>query len=75
MSKVNRISVLPDQVYGDPIRLQQVLLNLIRNAMDSSFRDGEINILINYDYKEDKLICIVNDNGMGIKKNDQDSIF
>jgi signal transduction histidine kinase len=62
-------------VYGDPNRLQQVLFNLIRNAIDSSFRNGEILINLNYDYRENKLICIIYDNGLGIKKSDQKTIF
>ena len=75
IAKVNRKSVMPDMVYGDHKRLQQVLINLIRNAIDFSFHNGEILISINYDYKDSLLICVINDNGVGIKKKDQNTIF
>jgi signal transduction histidine kinase len=75
VSKVTRRSVLPPIVIGDSGRLQQVLINLIRNAIDNSFNDGQVFITINYDYKENQLIGIITDRGVGIKKNDQKNIF
>ena len=67
--------MLPPIVIGDSGRLQQVLINLIRNAIDNSFNDGQVFITINYDYKENQLIGIIKDRGVGIKKNDQKNIF
>lgn len=75
MSKVNRRSVLPPQVLGDQSRLQQVLINLIRNAIDNSYISGSVQITINYDYKENQLIGIIKDNGLGIQKDQQQNIF
>ena len=75
LTKVNRRSVLPPQVRGDQSRLQQVLINLIRNAIDNSYDSGWVQITINYDYKENQLICIIKDNGPGIQMDQQLNIF
>ena len=52
LSKVNRRSVLPPYVSGDQSRLQQILINIIRNAIDNSYVSGAVEIIINYDWQE-----------------------
>ncbi len=56
----------------DPIRLEQILINLVNNAV--KFTDsGEIEF--GYKIDEDKIKFFVRDTGIGIKKEDSDIIF
>jgi signal transduction histidine kinase len=57
----------PPVVTGDPVRLRQVLLNLISNAF--SYRDlekEELIITINHEERPDDFLFSVGDNGNGI---------
>ncbi len=45
---------LPDQLFGDQIRLKQILVNLVKNAMKFS-RAHPIHILAGYDKLESML--------------------
>ena len=65
---------MPKNVIGDKQRMQQVALNLIFNAIDNT-KKGHVFIYVNYDSKEQQLIFIVQDTGVGIAKEDQKSIF
>jgi signal transduction histidine kinase/ActR/RegA family two-component response regulator len=82
MNHNNTINVIidpniPEFIIGDKLRLSQVLINLISNALKFT-KDGEVNITV-------KLIEIVNssyfiefeirDNGIGIAEKDQGKIF
>ncbi len=68
---------IPDNLYGDPDRLRQILVNLIGNAI--KFTDhGSINIEVSRTYKNDETIqmCFaISDTGIGIPSNKLDSIF
>ncbi|MFC1769809.1 PAS domain S-box protein, partial [Nitrospirota bacterium] len=59
---------VPDSLTGDPIRLSQVLLNIVNNAI--KFTDmGNINVNITLENQTDKEICLlfsVTDTGIGI---------
>ncbi len=50
----------------------QVILNLIKNAIDAIEKDGEINI---YLQKDKNILLIIEDNGIGIQKEDLKHIF
>jgi CheY-like chemotaxis protein/two-component sensor histidine kinase len=68
---------LPEIVLGDAIRLNQVLNNLISNALKFTNK-GKITIQAKLNKETDNIWLIdfaVNDNGIGIKKEDQKSIF
>lgn len=60
-------------VRANPIRLRQVMDNVVGNAIKYSFPDGEINILIRSE--DDQLILKVTDAGPGIPVADQPRIF
>ncbi len=65
----------PDEilVYVDPGRIQQVIRNLIDNAITYSDEEGEIEIAAETRDKEVKIS--VKDNGLGIPENDVPHVF
>lgn len=71
---------LPYKVIGDPLRIKQVLSNLISNAIKFTKHKGIVEIcikLIENNINNGKCsICFsVKDNGIGIPKNQQKNIF
>jgi PAS domain S-box-containing protein len=68
---------VPDRLIGDPGRLNQVLLNLISNAV--KFTDsGEVRISVDSQQlgpRQQKLHFVVADTGTGIPASEQDKIF
>lgn len=65
---------LPTTVIGDPQRLQQVVFNLMNNALKNTSQ-GSITVNINFNPDESKLIFDITDKGKGIKKDEQMSLF
>lgn len=67
---------IPRKLWGDDLRLKQVILNLAGNAVKFT-REGAVTLRINY-YKTDEgmdLYISVRDTGIGIKKEDMDKLF
>lgn len=66
------------QVRADPIQLQQVILNLVRNAIDAieinSSAGRAIRLITTYDGKS-VVSIYVQDTGPGITLNNEDQIF
>lgn len=58
---------------ANPVRLRQVLDNVVGNAIKYSNRDGEVNVSIKAE--GDQIILQVSDNGPGIPAQDQARIF
>ncbi len=75
-----RVSVdmsVPDMLIGDPFRLNQILTNLVSNALKFTSQ-GEINLevnLLNKNENEIDLAFIVNDTGIGIESDKMNHIF
>jgi CheY-like chemotaxis protein len=78
---------LPSRLYGDEIRIRQILNNLLSNAFKYT-REGNVWLDIsteaidqknidqkNIDQKNIRLICRVEDTGIGIKKEDMGKLF
>ncbi|MDO5574229.1 MAG: ATP-binding protein [bacterium] len=68
---------MPVLLYGDDVRVQQILLNLLTNAVKFT-QHGRI--LLSFDYKtisDDQIILQmkVSDTGMGIKEEDKSKLF
>ncbi len=59
------LSELPPAVYGDEVRLRQVLLNLLGNAVKFTDHGG---VLLKVGYHEEKLRFQVEDTGIGISQ-------
>jgi PAS domain S-box-containing protein len=69
---------IPDQVLGDPIRINQILLNLIENAIKFTNVGGEINIEVNLLKEEGDTVIIeikISDTGIGIPEDKIENIF
>ena len=68
---------LPEFINGDPLRLGQILLNLIGNAVKFT-KKGDIKINVTLDHSDNQnhfILCTVTDTGIGIPMNNIDSIF
>lgn len=60
-------------IFIDPLRLQEVIENLVANAITYSNSDGKIEIIIE---KRDRMIFIaIKDTGIGISKEDKKKLF
>ncbi len=70
-------SKVPQMIVGDPIRLRQVLLNLIGNAVKFTF-EGEITVRVEMSSGADQVVTLefhVKDTGIGIPPAKQKLIF
>lgn len=68
--KVDLAPDLPSQLRGDEMRIKQVVINLLNNAIKYT-RDGSISLSVQCEDEEDgtiKMIYTVSDTGMGIKR-------
>ncbi|MEN2402210.1 response regulator [Flavobacterium sp. MC2016-06] len=68
---------IPEYLIGDKLRLAQVLMNLVSNALKFT-KDGEVEIIIKLSKVEGKLHYLdflIKDNGVGIATVDQGKIF
>ncbi|GEM_PF-3201890 len=71
----NKIPELPNySIYADKVRFNQVMLNLISNAIKYNRKNGCISIGIRNN-DDSNLVIYVIDTGLGIPKNLQDQIF
>jgi len=60
------------EIYADPIRFKEILLNLLTNAIKYTI-DGKISLIIKEKY--DRWIIKVRDTGIGIAQEDFDKVF
>ena len=67
---------IPKYLYGDSLRLKQVILNLLTNAVKYT-KEGHIDFVVSSIKKGDicRLIISVEDTGIGIKKDKIDKLF
>jgi two-component system, sensor histidine kinase and response regulator len=68
---------VPDELYGDPVRLRQVLLNLVGNALKFT-EQGEIVVTVSVDSSSEEGLFLhfsIRDTGVGIPAEKQSSIF
>lgn len=60
-------------VLADPIRLKEVLMNLVSNAIKYNISNGDISI--NFSVEESQIVTHVENSGMGIPIDEQSHIF
>lgn len=74
--KTNFDPSIPEVLYGDHIRLKQIILNILTNAAKYT-KEGFIEFKISSVIKDDicRLIISVEDSGIGIKSEKIDSLF
>lgn len=68
---------LPAQIIGDPLRLGQIITNLMSNAIKFT-HTGEIRIDVTQEDQKEKKVCLkfrVSDTGIGISKENQEKLF
>ncbi len=68
------------EVIGDPIEIQQVLNNLIQNAVEAMEKEGTLSIsarngTLSFDKKRPAVIMKVQDSGAGIPPDQQKNVF
>jgi signal transduction histidine kinase/BarA-like signal transduction histidine kinase len=70
-------SDVPDDLIGDPLRLRQIVMNLVSNAIKFT-EHGQVKVGIALDSRSDReLVCrfCVSDTGIGIPRDRQGAIF
>ena len=60
---------------GDERRLNQVLINLVRNSLKFTDKGGEIRIQAGYNPIEQELVIHVEDSGVGIAEEEIEKLF
>ncbi|WP_022941773.1 response regulator [Psychromonas hadalis] len=66
---------VPHQLIGDPLRLQQILTNLVANAIKFT-KQGVVSISVNKDEKNVKCLTFaVTDSGIGMDDSQQEKLF
>ncbi len=68
---------IPGQLFGDEVRIQQIILNILNNAVKYT-REGKIVFKMDFERFESKDILLkvsISDTGIGIKKEDIDKLF
>ena len=68
---------LPDELYGDEVRIRQVFTNLLNNAVKYTM-EGYVKMTVRGDRREDgslMLVAKVEDTGIGIKQDDIEKLF
>lgn len=70
-------SELPKKLHGDPVRIEQILINLLNNAIKYT-KVGTVTLNVRGMQKDDKSMLLefsVSDTGIGIKPEDQERLF
>lgn len=65
---------IPQIIFSDPTRIQQILVNLIKNAVKFT-KEGYVKLIVDYEKEKQNLIFKIEDTGIGIPKEKQEKIF
>ena len=68
---------VPHILYGDEIRIKQIALNILTNAVKYT-NEGSVGLSVGYDYISDDEIMLhfgISDTGIGMKEEDMDKLF
>lgn len=67
---------LPVSMYGDDVRLKQIMINLLTNGVKYT-KEGYVKLILRMEEAEDQtwLVCDVKDSGIGIRQEDLPGLF
>ena len=68
---------LPNVLYGDDVRIKQIVINLLTNAVKYT-QEGSVELNITYKRQSDDTLLLrisIKDTGMGIRKEDMGKLF
>ena len=65
---------LPNLLIGDQVRLKQVMINLVKNALKFT-KKGIVRIVATYDQDSEKLNIVIIDSGKGIGNDEMHDLF
>ncbi len=65
---------LPSKLYGDEIRIRQVMINILNNAVKYTM-EGSVTTRVTWDDKDGMLVIAVSDTGIGIARENIDKLF
>ena len=74
---LNMSANLPQRLFGDNIRIRQILINLANNAVKFT-KKGQVRLIVDFKWTDEENILLsvaVQDTGIGIKKEDLGKIF
>lgn len=71
---INYTFPLPAQIYTDPLRLKQIVINLCSNAVKFT-ESGFVCINVAFDSERSLLSIAVQDSGIGLTRDEQDQLF
>lgn len=74
---INVEKSIPAQLYGDEVRIKQILINILNNAVKYT-QEGSVTLSVQCQKKEDDSVAVtysVTDTGMGIKKESIPHLF
>ena len=74
---VNVDGSIPHTLYGDEVKIRQVLINVLANAVKYTDK-GFVSLAVHGEFVDDDTICLVaeiEDSGRGIKQDDIDKLF
>jgi len=66
------VGYVPEWIYTDPMRLRQILLNMIGNAIKFTYRGG---VAVSYSATQDSLEFSIVDTGIGIPAESMNKLF
>ncbi len=65
---------IPAELFGDEIRVRQIMLNIINNAIKYT-EEGKVSIEVSYDRVGERMHITVSDTGIGIRPDDMDKLY
>lgn len=68
---------MPKKLYGDNVRIHQIMLNLLTNAVKFT-QEGEVHFKMDFEKRDDNSIVLkvdIADTGIGIKEQDMHKLF
>jgi len=68
---------IPDELYGDEVRIRQVMVNILNNAVKYT-RKGSVSLKISKEKTENQKLFLriaVSDTGIGIREEDREKLF